>query len=153
MYLCGYFLINFSIPPRRSEVVTWENFVIPAVQKRDPVLPGWNVLHVIAGCILWRVYNTAGITAKRDRISSQLARIMKSPSNICKKYQKCLFYISGIAILLFSSEWVMLICNYRALTDHSRYCFASVWKWKVFISSLLWPPNWNWTGTLKIVPN
>ena len=29
----GYFLINFFIPPRPAEVITWKNF-IPA--KRDP---------------------------------------------------------------------------------------------------------------------
>ena len=50
MYLYGYFLINFFIPPRRAEAITWENFV-PAVQKRDPVLPGRNTLHVIADVI------------------------------------------------------------------------------------------------------
>ena len=42
---------------------------IPAVQKRDPVLPGRNFLHVIARYNLWRIYNTAGIPAKRDRNS------------------------------------------------------------------------------------
>ena len=78
------FLINFFIPPRPVEAVIWENFV-PA--KRDPgcakegsVLPGWSVLHEIAGCNLWRVYNTAGIPAKRDRISSRLTRIIWSPT-------------------------------------------------------------------------
>ena len=55
--------------------LAWENFV-PAVQKRDSVLAGWNLLQVIAGCNLWRVYNTAGIPAKRDRISSRSTGIM-----------------------------------------------------------------------------
>ena len=32
-------LINFFIPLRRAEAIAWENFV-PAVQKRDPALPG-----------------------------------------------------------------------------------------------------------------
>ena len=32
MYFYGYFLINFSIPPRQPNAITWENFV-PA--KRD----------------------------------------------------------------------------------------------------------------------
>ena len=33
MYFYVYFLINFFIPPRRAEAITWENFV-PA--KGDP---------------------------------------------------------------------------------------------------------------------
>ena len=68
MYFYGYFLINFFILRRRTKAITWDNFVLA---KRDPVLPGWNVLHVIAGCNLWRVYNTAGILTKRDKISSR----------------------------------------------------------------------------------
>ena len=48
MYFDGFFqtgvLINFFIPFRRAEVIKWENIVpakrIPAVQKRDPALPG-----------------------------------------------------------------------------------------------------------------
>ena len=32
MYFYEYFLINFFIPPRRAEAITWEN-VVPA--KRD----------------------------------------------------------------------------------------------------------------------
>ena len=51
----------------------------PAVRKRNPVLLAWNYLHVIAGCNLWRVYNTAVILAKRGRISSRSTRIMQSP--------------------------------------------------------------------------
>ena len=43
MYFYGYFqtdvLIFFFIPLRRAEAITSENFV-PAVQKRDLVLPG-----------------------------------------------------------------------------------------------------------------
>ena len=72
MYFYGFFpidvLINFFIPLRRAEAITWENFV-PVVQKRDPALPGWNILHVIARCNWWRIYNTTGIPVKRDRIS------------------------------------------------------------------------------------
>ena len=33
MHFYGYFSINFFIPSRRAEAITWENFV-PA--KRDP---------------------------------------------------------------------------------------------------------------------
>ena len=43
MHFYGYFqtdvLINYFIPFRRAETITWKNFVpagIPAVQKRDP---------------------------------------------------------------------------------------------------------------------
>ena len=32
-------LINFFIPLRRTEAITWKNFVL-AVQKRDPIFPG-----------------------------------------------------------------------------------------------------------------
>ena len=49
---------------------------IPAVHKRDPALPRWNLLHVIARYNLWRIFNTSGISAKRDRISSQSTGIM-----------------------------------------------------------------------------
>ena len=57
MYFDGFFqtgvLINFFIPFRRAEVIKWENIVaakrIPAVQKRDPALPGWNFSHVFIG--------------------------------------------------------------------------------------------------------
>ena len=57
---------HLFIPPEGAEAITWENFV-PA--KRDPsytkegscftVLPD-PILHVIAVCNLWRVYNTPG---------------------------------------------------------------------------------------------
>ena len=67
-------LINFFIPLKRAEAITWENFVPakldPRCKKKDPTLPGWNVLHVIARYNLWRIYNTPKILAKRDRISS-----------------------------------------------------------------------------------
>ena len=42
IFLCKHGLINFFIPLRRTEAIAWGNFV-PAVQKRDPVLPGWNL--------------------------------------------------------------------------------------------------------------
>ena len=71
MYFYGFFrtdaLINFFIPRRRAEAIRWENFVL-ALQKRDPNLQGWNFSHVIAIYNLWRIYNTAGILKKRDRI-------------------------------------------------------------------------------------
>ena len=51
MHFYGFFqtdvLINFFILLKRAEVITWENGV-PAVQKRDPALPEWNVSRVIA---------------------------------------------------------------------------------------------------------
>ena len=45
MYFYGFFqtdvLINFLIPLRRTEAITWKNFVQakrdPGIQKRDPV--------------------------------------------------------------------------------------------------------------------
>ena len=69
MYFYRYFptdmLVNFFIPFRRVEAITWEILSqqsgIPAVQKRDPILPGWNFLHEIVGYNLWRIYNTARI--------------------------------------------------------------------------------------------
>ena len=69
--LLWYFLINFlsrlgGLERLHGKTPSWQRG-IPAVQKRDPVLRGWNVLHVIAGCNLWRVYNTTGIPTKRDR--------------------------------------------------------------------------------------
>ena len=74
-YLFRFVYINY--PLRRTETITWENFV-PAVQKRDPVLPGRNFSHVklFTGYNLERVYNTAGIPAKRDRVSSRPTGIM-----------------------------------------------------------------------------
>ena len=58
--------------------ITWENF-FPVVQKRDPALPGWNLSHVIVVGDFWRVYSTAGIPAKRYRVSSWPTGIMCSP--------------------------------------------------------------------------
>ena len=64
------FSFNF-FPLRRANSITWENFVPAkqdpstartAVQKRDLALPGWNFSH------LWKVYNTARIPTKRDKI-------------------------------------------------------------------------------------
>ena len=46
----------FFIPLRQTEAVTWENFV-PAVQKRDPVLPGLNFSHVITVYNLYNICN------------------------------------------------------------------------------------------------
>ena len=50
MYFYGYIqadaLINFFIPLRRAEAITWEIFSrqkeIPALRNRDPTLNGWN---------------------------------------------------------------------------------------------------------------
>ena len=69
-------LISFSILLRGAEVITWKIFV---QAKRDPsnfILPGWNFLHLIAVCNLKRVYDTAGIPAKGERISSWPTRIV-----------------------------------------------------------------------------
>ena len=86
MYLYGYFLINFFIPLKRAEQlhekISSRQSNTAAVRKRDPVLPGWIVLHVIAGSNLWKVYNTARIPAKRDRVSYQLTGIMLSPTKV-----------------------------------------------------------------------
>ena len=63
-------LINFFIPLRRVEAITWGNFVPPkrdpSIQKRDLTLSGWNFLHVIGSYDLWRIHNTVGIPPKRD---------------------------------------------------------------------------------------
>ena len=74
MYFLEYFLIKFFIPLSRVEAITFESFVPakrdPGSVKEGPVLPGWNFLHVIAKCNLWRVYNLAGIPSNRDMQSS-----------------------------------------------------------------------------------
>ena len=57
------------------KISSWQSG-IPAVQKGDPALPGWNFLHEIARYNLWRSYNTTGIRARWDRISSRPTRIM-----------------------------------------------------------------------------
>ena len=92
MYFYGYFLINFFIPLKRAEQlhekISSRQSNTAAVQKRDPVLPGWIVLHVIAGSNLWKVYNTAGIPAKRDKISYQLTGIMLSPPKVVIKWSR-----------------------------------------------------------------
>ena len=49
---------------------------ILAVQKRDPALRGWNFSHIIIVYDLWRIYNTAGIPTKQDKISCQSIWIM-----------------------------------------------------------------------------
>ena len=86
MCFYGYFLINCFIPVRWAKAITWENFALSKQQytRGNPIstkegsrlLPGWNFLHVIAECNLWRVYNTGQILAKQDRISSRPTRIM-----------------------------------------------------------------------------
>ena len=43
IFFCNHVLNDFFIPRRRAEAIAWESFV-PAVQKRDPALPGWNLL-------------------------------------------------------------------------------------------------------------
>ena len=53
---CTFKQLNGKILSRQSG--------IPALQKRDSALPGWNFLHVIARYNLWRIYDTAGIPAK-----------------------------------------------------------------------------------------
>ena len=58
-----------------GKIWPWKSW-IPAIQKGDPVLPGWNFSYVITGYNLWRVYNTAGMPAKRDRISTQPTEII-----------------------------------------------------------------------------
>ena len=80
-------------------------------------------------------------------------------SKICKKKKKSemLVYLSDIALLLFTSEWLVMICNYRQIfcdahaklwrnfqltaASHSRYFFVLAWKWTVFLSLLLWSPR------------
>ena len=59
MYFCGYLLINFFIPVRRAETITWENF-FPA--KRDAGstkdgsgLAGMKLFTSNHRCNLWRV--------------------------------------------------------------------------------------------------
>ena len=42
------------------KILSWQREIL-AVKKRDPILLGWNFLHVITGCNLWRVYNTGRI--------------------------------------------------------------------------------------------
>ena len=59
-------LINFFILLRWAEAITWQKYV-QAVQKRGPILPGRNCLHVIARYNLLRIYNTA--SRKWDRTS------------------------------------------------------------------------------------
>ena len=85
MYFYVYFLINFFIPPRRAEAITWENFVPakgdPGCTREGSRLAGMKRFACkIAGCNLGRVYNTAGIPAKEDRISSRLTGILQSPA-------------------------------------------------------------------------
>ena len=45
IFHCKYLLNYFFIPLRWAEAISWENFV-PAIQKRDAVLQGWNFSHV-----------------------------------------------------------------------------------------------------------
>ena len=57
------FLVNFFIPLRRAEAITWGKFV-PSVQKRGSALPGSNFLHVIAWYNLFRIYFHACMEAE-----------------------------------------------------------------------------------------
>lgn len=49
---------------------------ISAVQKKDPASTGRNCSHVIVRYDLWRVCSSAGISTKRNKISSQPSVIM-----------------------------------------------------------------------------
>ena len=74
MYFFGIFetdvLINVLIPLRQTEAITWQNRIL-AVEKKDPAFLRSNFSHVIIRYNLWRIYNTARIPAKRNRISSK----------------------------------------------------------------------------------
>ena len=72
-----YIFFWFSFLLRRAETITLENFV-PAVQRKDPTLLGWNVSHVIARYDLWRVCNTAEVLAKQGRTLCWPTGIMES---------------------------------------------------------------------------
>ena len=76
-------VLNYCFTPlRQAELIAWDSSKqsgIPAVQKRDPALPGWNFPHVITGHNLWRVCNTAVYPGKRDKISSRPSGIIQPP--------------------------------------------------------------------------
>ena len=68
MYFYGFFQtnvwINFFILKRLHGKISSRQY-----QKRDPALPRWNFIHVIARYNLWRIYSIVGIPTKQDRIS------------------------------------------------------------------------------------
>ena len=92
-------------------------------------MPGWNVFHVIAECNLWRVYSTAGIPAKRDRISSRL-------TGSCNHHLSTVFQISDswsschlkvrTDILLLSIKTSRYITPSECATFSSRHVFLNV---------------------------
>ena len=146
MYFYRYFqidlLIKIFILLRQAEVITWENFILvkrdPAVQKRDPVLSGWNFLHVIAGCNLWRVYNTARIrwhdvqwivkiSGKYLIISDILSGIWKSTISIPEQcppkliVSTCKAFFMHLCICVYSMQTINFISP-SLLEVLQRYC-------------------------------
>ena len=79
--ICQTDVYNFFVLLRRAEAIPWNNFapVKDPGSTKDAALPGWNFSHIIARYNFWRIHNTAGIPAKRDRISSR-------PTGICNHY-------------------------------------------------------------------
>ena len=77
MYFYGFFqtdvLINFFIPLRQAESITWENFG-PGKRDLDSTKEGSHLARIkLFTCNrkIWRIYNTVGIPAKRDRHPGQ----------------------------------------------------------------------------------
>ena len=102
--------------------------------KRDFVLPGWNVLHVIGRYNLWRTFNTARIPSKLDRISSRLTR---SPFGSFCLFLGCfgLFWlVLGLPLARFDSFYVsfwlvldLLLPGVLVVLVSLRSAFGSFW--------------------------
>ena len=75
-HVWNYFFIRLSKLKRLHGKLSPRQSGIPAVQKKDLVLPEWSFSHVIPGYNLCRVSNIAGITAKLNIISYRPTRIM-----------------------------------------------------------------------------
>ena len=83
----GQFSIRYLLRSSLGELMwlhrkisSWQS-KIPVVQKGDPAMAWWNFSHVIVGYNLWRVYCTARIRAKQNRISSRPTKTMSPPQN------------------------------------------------------------------------
>ena len=92
---------------------------------------GWHFLHVIAGYSWWRVYNTAGIPAKRDRISSRSTATCNH-HHIQNKPQR-----RGNSWTVLNKFSHMFICTLLKLTFKAVYSVKILTSEQIFFTAVL----------------
>ena len=92
---------------------------IPVRQEPSFVLLGQNISHVTARYILWKVYDTAGIKAKQDRILSRPTGMIKSLPKLVITWSQ-LARIKFRSILPRSQQCDKLFINYILQFQHMK---------------------------------